>query len=56
MEIGPPKRVIEVDPVSIPVPETFPDIDHPTPVPDAEPAEAPRREPEREPEPASRGR
>jgi hypothetical protein len=54
MEIGPPKRVIEVDPVSIPVPEAFPDMDPPPSVPDAEPAAPPQRE--REPKPVSRGR
>lgn len=38
MDIGPLKRVIEVEPTSIPVPETIP-----------EPERVPEREPEREP-------
>lgn len=38
MDIGPLKRVIEVEPTSIPVPETIP-----------EPDRVPEREPEREP-------
>jgi hypothetical protein len=37
MEIGPLKRVIEVEPASIPVPETLPDIE-PLPEPIEEPA------------------
>lgn len=43
MDIGPLKRVIEVEPATLPVPETLP-----------EPERIP--EPEREPEPAEPGR
>jgi hypothetical protein len=38
MEIGPARRVIEVEPVSIPVPEPVPD---PELVPDTEPDRTP---------------
>ena len=33
MDIGRPKRIIEVDPVSLPVPEVAPDLEPPTPQP-----------------------
>lgn len=36
MNIGPPKRVIEVEPVTLPIPEVLPD---PDPAPAREPAE-----------------
>ena len=38
MDIGKPKRIIEVEPVSVPLPETIPAPD-PLPVPTPEPAE-----------------
>ncbi len=44
MNIGQPKRIIEVEPVSLPLPELVP-----------EPAREPSREPAREPEPAEAG-
>ena len=44
MNIGRPKRIIEVEPVSLPLPELVP-----------EPAREPSREPAREPEPAEAG-
>jgi len=39
MNIGRPKREIEVEPVTLPVPEVLPD---PAPVPESEPAEPKR--------------
>ena len=33
MDIGRPKRIIEVDPVSLPVPEVVPDLEPATPEP-----------------------
>lgn len=39
MDIGPLRRVIEVEPVSLPVPEELPDPEH---VPESEPAEPAR--------------
>ena len=44
MNIGQPKRIIQVEPVSVPLPEFVP-----------EPAPEPTREPLREPEPAETG-
>lgn len=38
MDIGQPKRIIEVEPVSLPLPETIPAPD-PLPAPATEPAE-----------------
>jgi hypothetical protein len=37
VDIGKPKRIIEVDPVSIPIPETIP-APEPVPTPAPEPA------------------
>ena len=37
MDIGKPKRIIEVEPVSIPIPETIP-APEPAPTPAPEPA------------------
>jgi hypothetical protein len=37
VDIGKPKRIIEVDPVSIPIPETIP-APEPVPTPTPEPA------------------
>lgn len=48
MDIGPPRRIIEVEPVTIPVPEILPE-------PERIPAPDPRAEPERVPEPAGPG-
>ncbi len=39
MDIGPLRRVIEVEPVSLPVPEELPDLER---APDPEPAEPAR--------------
>jgi hypothetical protein len=36
MDIGPPKRIIEIEPVELPMPEDLPD---PEPAPQQEPAE-----------------
>ena len=33
MDIGRPQRIIEVEPVSLPLPETVPDLDPATPEP-----------------------
>lgn len=49
MNIGQPKRIIQVEPVSVPLPEFVPE---PSPV---EPAREPVREPAREPEPVETG-
>ena len=38
MDIGPLKRVIEVEPTSLPVPEVLPEAE-PVPAPEPEPAE-----------------
>ena len=52
MEIGKPRRVIEIEPVSEPVPEHVPS----EPSPDVAPAEPSPREPSRsEPVPGGRG-
>lgn len=48
MDIGPPRRIIEVEPVTIPVPETLPE-------PEQIPIPEPGAEPERLPEPAGPG-
>jgi hypothetical protein len=45
MDIGPAKRIIEVEPVSIPVPDA-PDAVPVSPEPTHEPAHEPSREPE----------
>lgn len=37
MDIGRPRRIIEVEPVSLPLPESFPDLEPTTPEPAAEP-------------------
>ena len=42
MDIGPPRRIIEVEPVTLPVPETIP-----------EPAQVPEPAPVRGPDPAA---
>ena len=49
MEIGPLKRVIEVEPTSLPVPETLPDAE---PLPEREPVPAEPEPGRRDPEPA----
>lgn len=52
MRIGPPKRVIEVDPVEEPVPAFVPDPEEPGPAPETspEPEGVPAApEPEKEP-------
>ena len=36
VDIGAPQRIIEIEPVSLPLPETLPEPEH---VPDTEPAE-----------------
>jgi hypothetical protein len=41
MEIGPARRVIEVDPVTVPVPEHLPDLEPLPAAPPREPAENP---------------
>ena len=60
MDIGPLRRVIEVEPTSLPVPETLPELEPAsTPDPDPDPGTplAPEREaPRREPVPAEPGR
>jgi len=33
MDIGRPQRIIEVEPVSLPLPESFPDLEPATPEP-----------------------
>ena len=41
MDIGQPRRIIEVEPVTLPVPETLPEpaqVPEPAPVPGPEPA------------------
>ena len=56
MDIGLPKRVIEIEPASLPVPEPAPVLEpsvDPLPAEPA-PAEEPVTIPEHEPEPASR--
>jgi hypothetical protein len=45
VDIGRPKRIIEVDPVSVPVPEVVPDLEPTTPEP--APAEPDRSRPSR---------
>ena len=52
MNIGQPKRIIQVEPVSVPLPEFVPE---PAREPAREPAKRPGREPLREPEPAETG-
>lgn len=50
MDIGLPKRVIEIEPASLPVPEPAPILEpsvDPTPVPEHEPALVPERAPDR---------
>ena len=58
MDIGPLKRVIEVEPTSLPVPETLPDLE-PATAPEAAPDTAPlgpeRETPEHDPVPAEPG-
>ena len=49
MNIGQPKRIIQVEPVSVPLPEFVPE---PGPT---EPSREPAREPSREPEPVETG-
>jgi hypothetical protein len=49
VNIGQPKRIIQVEPVSVPLPEFVPE---PGP---AEPSREPAREPAREPEPVETG-
>ncbi len=50
MDIGPPKRIIEVEPAALPVPETLPLPERvPEPAPLGEPGTPPRREPQPEP-------
>jgi len=44
VDIGRPKRIIEVDPVSLPLPEVVPDLEPATPEPAPEPTPV---EPER---------
>ena len=40
MDIGPPRRIIEVEPIDLPVPETIPAPEQvPAPAPAHEPAE-----------------
>lgn len=40
MDIGPPRRIIEVEPIDLPVPETIPAPEQvPEPAPAREPAE-----------------
>jgi hypothetical protein len=40
VDIGPPRRIIEVEPVDLPVPETLPEpVQVPEPAPVREPAE-----------------
>jgi hypothetical protein len=48
VNIGQPKRIIQVEPVSVPLPEFVPE-------PAREPAREPSREPSREPEPVETG-
>jgi hypothetical protein len=48
VNIGQPKRIIQVEPVSVPLPEFVPE-------PGPEPAREPSREPLREPAPAETG-
>ena len=45
MDIGRPKRIIEVEPVSLPVPEVFPDVEPATPEPAPVEPERPRPTP-----------
>lgn len=50
MDIGQPRRIIEVEPVNLPVPETIPEpvvVPEPVPVPERgpEPARTPERDP-----------
>jgi hypothetical protein len=53
VNIGQPKRIIQVEPVSVPLPEFVPE---PAPAePAREPAREPSREPVREPEPVETG-
>jgi hypothetical protein len=53
VNIGQPKRIIQVEPVSVPLPEFVPE---PAPAePAREPAREPSREPARELEPAETG-
>jgi len=40
MNIGEPKRTIEIEPVTVPVPEPLP-IEEPAPVPEREPVTVP---------------
>jgi len=49
VNIGQPKRIIQVEPISVPLPEFVPE-----PAP-AEPTRVPPKEPSREPEPAETG-
>ena len=46
MDIGQPRRIIEVEPVNLPVPETIPE---PALVPEPAPASEPAPMPERDP-------
>ena len=46
MDIGPPRRIIEVEPVSLPLPDLVPDL-VPDPGPAPEPAEPAPAQPER---------
>jgi hypothetical protein len=43
LDIGRPKRIIEVEPVDLPIPETIPEpvqVPEPAPAPEREPADA----------------
>jgi hypothetical protein len=51
VNIGQPKRIIQVEPVSVPLPEYVPE----PPEPAREPTREPARRPDREPEPAQTG-
>lgn len=51
MDIGPPRRIIEVEPVSLPVPETLPEPEQ-IPEPLREPAGPGEGQPERRSQPA----
>jgi len=44
VNIGEPKRTIEIEPVTVPVPETLP-LEEPAPAPAEEPASVPAEEP-----------
>jgi len=53
VDIGLPKRVIEIEPASLPVPEPAPILEPSVdPLPEPGPVPEPVRVPEREPEPA----